>query len=162
MRRKVLGIWLVAMLFSIASLMAVASDPEPNAFYSESSGDIGPEAIKFIDPFQNTSKTVEVFKPPPEKIFQSGKDPLWMNVFLNISVPDEVTVYYMLINLKTKKVKFSKGTWPINTAGNWRLSLGWRTAPPELAGLQLLIAFAKGKDGKVVKCPQPWWFFVKP
>jgi len=66
MRRKFLGIWLIlaaAMLFSIASLMPVASvaadEPETSAVLGSDESDIGPDGLIFVDPYQYTSMYTE-------------------------------------------------------------------------------------------------------
>lgn len=157
MKREFSGIWLIlvtAMLFSIASF-AVANDPDTNAFPGDAA--IGPDTIKFVDPWQYTSKNVDSFEPPPVKEFTVGQ-PLWMNLFINIDKPMTVTAFYIL---KGTTTKVFKADFNLSKAGNWRISYGWSGGvPAELKGTWKLIGLVKSGEDKAF-CSKPWQFTVK-
>jgi hypothetical protein len=159
MKRKVLGIWLAVMLFSVASLVtAVASADEVETTNAQFLGpsDIGPDTLKFYDPYQDTTMD---FAGPPDRIFKVG-DPFILRIWVDTS-HTKFTAYYILINLVTKKPLILKYDWQLEKPGKWKLGIGLKDgAPPELKGFDILIAFLTA-GSETAKCPKPWWFVVK-
>lgn len=156
--------FLLSMIFIFAlSLVmvigALADEPVTNAARGD---DVSIDTLKFVDPWQYTSKDVSSFAPPPVRGFKAGTTPLWMNLFINIDNAKMVTAYYLLINPQTGKRKIYKADFNLSQGGNWRISLGWPNgAPSDLVGIQVLVGVVMSGSEKDV-CTKYWPFKVVP
>ncbi|MBM3239168.1 hypothetical protein FJZ31_22975 [Candidatus Poribacteria bacterium] len=162
MRQKFLRLWSILTVALLMSLMTVASavaqKPEAKAIFG---GEVGIDTLKFIDPWQYTSKLTDPWAPPPVSTFNVG-DPLWMHLFINTDAPKTVSATYLLKNLGSgPKFKVFKNDFALPNAGNWRLSLGWPNGVPnELVGTWKLIGIVKSGDERSI-CRKPWEFTVR-